>query len=329
MRKLLQKLVEAWGPSGREEVVRAVVQAELTRTKLEVRTDTLGNLIATKPGQGGRMLIAAHMDEIGLMVTHVDDRGLLRFVPVGDLDPAQLLGARVIFTDGTLGTIGCEKIEELKELKLEKLFIDIGASTAQEAEATIQIGSMATFAPHLAFQGNRVLAKSLDNRAGCAILLALIRDLPAVEYQIDFVFTVQEEVGLRGARTAAYHLKPDLALAVDVTRTGDIPEAALMTVELGKGPAIKVKDTSIISHLQVRRLLEEAAKRADIPYQLEVLEKGGTDAGSIHLTREGVPTGVISIPARYLHSPVEVIDYRDLEHTYELLREFLQQKGLF
>lgn len=329
MKKILQRLIYAFGPSGKEEEIRSVLKEELAVTGLQLMTDALGNLIATKPGQGGRLMLAAHMDEIGLLVTHIDDKGFLRFAPIGGQDPRNLLGSRVVFADGTMGTIGAEKIKEAKDLKIDKLFLDIGAATSAQAEEIVQIGSPAVFAPHFSHQGDRIIGKSLDNRAGCALLLAVIRDLPPVDYHLDFVFTVQEEVGLRGARTAAYHLHPDLALAVDVTRTGDTPESPPMAVELGKGPAIKIKDTSLISHPRVRDLLKETAHSRGIPFQLEVLARGGTDAGSIHLSREGVPSGVISIPTRYVHSPAEVIDYRDLTNAASLLSAFMQQEQLF
>ena len=329
MKNILQRLIQAFGPSGREEEIRSVLREELAGSGLELKTDVLGNLIATKAGRGGRLMIAAHMDEIGLLVTHIDDKGFLRFTPIGGQDPKNLLGSRVIFANGIMGTIGGEKIKDAKEFKLEKLYLDIGATAAAEAKELVAIGSMAVFVPHFTCQGNRIIGKSLDNRAGCALLLAVIRDLPPVGYQIDFVFSVQEEVGLRGARTAAYHLEPHLALAVDVTRTGDTPESGPMAVELGGGPAIKVKDTSLISHPRVRGLLEKAAKERDIPFQLEVLLRGGTDAGSIHLSRAGVPSGVISIPTRYVHSPAEMIDYRDLTRAATLLSAFMQQDQLF
>ncbi|MGB4170685.1 MAG: M42 family metallopeptidase [bacterium] len=331
MKDTLARLSQSFGPSGREEEIRTQLTKELAALdkNLAIRTDALGNLIATKPGDEKRLLLAAHMDEIALLVTHIDDLGFLRFSPVGGHDPRLLLGARVIFANGTMGTIGREELKDKEDLKLDKLFIDIGASSRAEAEENCPIGSMAVFAPHFSTQGSRIMAKALDNRAGCTVLLEVIRNLPPVDYQIDFVFTVQEEVGLRGARTAAYQLQPHLAVAVDVTRTGDTPEAPVMAVELGKGPAIKVKDRSFISHPRVKDLLEETARSQDIPYQMEILERGGTDAGSIHLTREGIPTGVISIPTRYIHSPAEIIDYRDLKNAALLLCSFLQHKDLF
>jgi putative aminopeptidase FrvX len=326
VKEILKRLVCAYGPSGREDGIRKCIMTELAETQFTVTVDALGNLIATKSGQGKRLLLAAHMDEIGLMVTNIDDKGFLRFAPVGGHTPAILFGARVCFADGTIGTIGSGKIDDPKKLELDKLFIDAGFSSQNEAKGKIEIGSIATFAPHFALQSNRIFAKSLDNRAGCALLIALAKSLPLLDYQLDLVFTVQEEVGLRGARTAAYQLKPDMALAVDVTRTGDTPETPIcMAVELGKGPAIKVKDSSIICHPQVKALLEAAADKEGIPYQLEVLERGGTDAGAIHLCREGVPTGAISIPARYVHTPVEVIDYGDLEGGLALLGAFCRE----
>ncbi|HHY36243.1 MAG TPA: M42 family metallopeptidase [Firmicutes bacterium] len=331
MKDTLARLSQTYGPSGREEEIRSQLCKELTALEknLHLKTDALGNLIATRPGGEKRLLLAAHMDEIALLVTHIDDSGFLRFTPVGGHDPRILLGARVVFADGTVGTIGREKLKDKEELKLDKLFIDIGAASKAEAEESCPIGSMAVFAPHFSVQGHRLMGKALDNRASCTVLLEVIRNLPPVDYQIDFVFTVQEEVGLRGARTAAYQLQPDLALVVDVTRTGDTPEAPVMAVKLGKGPAIKVKDRSFISHPRVKDLLEETARLHGIPYQLEILERGGTDAGSIHLTGEGIPTGVISLPTRYIHSPAEIIDYRDLQNSVDLLCSFLQHRDLF
>ena len=326
MKDLLRKLVSVSGPSGSEDTVRSLLEEELATTNLTVQTDTLGNLIASKPGQGGRLLLAAHMDEIGLMVTHIDKEGFLRFAPIGGQDSMILLGSQVVFADGTFGTIGVEKLTDPKDLKMEKLYIDIGALDEQEARRVVQVGSMATFAPCFTIQGHRILAKSLDNRAGCALLLAIAKNLPSVPYHIDIVFTIQEEVGLRGARTVAYQLQPDLAIAVDVTRTGDTPKADTMEVKLGQGPAIKVKDMSLISHPQVRSSLEKAAQVANISYQLEVLTRGGTDGGAIHLTRAGVPTGVVSIPTRHLHSPMEIIDYRDLDQARQLLIRFIQEQ---
>lgn len=329
MKNILQRLLQAFGPSGKEEEIRTVLKEELAGTDLQLRTDALGNLIVSKPGSGGRLMVAAHMDEIGLLVTHIDDKGFLRFAPIGSQDPKNILGSRVVFANRTRGIIAAERIKEPRELQMDKLFLDIGATTTVEAEEKVKIGSPAVFVPHFTCQGHRIIGKPLDNRAGCALLLAVIRDLPPVDYHLDFVFSVQEEVGLRGARTAAYHLRPDLALAVDVTRTGDTPESPAMAVDLGGGPAIKIKDASLISHPRVRDLLIKTAQDRGIPFQWEVLSRGGTDAGSIHLTGEGVPSGVISIPTRYVHSPAEMIDYRDLANAASLLSAFMQQEQLF
>lgn len=326
MRETIRRLTEAFGPSGQEERVREMISSQMRPYVDQVRTDALGNLICSRAARGAggkRVMLAAHMDEIGVMITHVEEKGFLRFSAIGGVTPFVCLGQRVAFARGTVGVVGTEKVDNPKDLRLEKLFIDIGASSREEAVQKVNIGEAGVFPRPLEREGSRLIAKSLDDRIGCAILVEVARLLGDVPHEIHFVFTVQEEVGLRGARTSAYGLAPDLALAVDVTRTGDTPKGDNMEVSLGKGAAIKVKDSSLICHPGVRRLLTETAERHGIPYQLEVLERGGTDAGAIQLTREGVPTGAVSVPARYLHTPCEMVDEGDVEACVVLLLKFL------
>ncbi|MGI6097936.1 MAG: M42 family metallopeptidase [Dethiobacteria bacterium] len=324
MKTLLQKLVEESGPPGAEEKIRDIVKAEVKDYVDEIFEDALGNLICVRKGEGKKIMLAAHMDEVALMVTHIDEQGFLRFTKVGGVLPHLLVGERVIFSSGVIGTINHEKIKELKELDFSKLYIDIGASSKKEAENKVAVGDTCVYYRQFTDLGRRILAKSLDDRAGCAVMISALQKLKDDRInELYFVFTVQEEVGLRGAKTSAYRLDPDFGIAVDVTRTGDTPEAPTMAVSLGKGPAIKVKDSSVLAHPQVRDLMIEIAEKYKIPYQLEVLERGGTDAGAIHLTKEGIPSGALSIPCRYIHTPSEMIDYEDLQSAVNLLEKIL------
>lgn len=325
MKELITKLSGIWGPAGNEEKIRATIEEEIRPLVDDVRVDALGNLIATKKGRGGKkVMLSAHMDEIGLIVTHIDDKGFLRFASVGFVSQAFALSQRVIFGSGRAGVIGSERLDDLKDLKLEKLYIDIGATSKEEARGLVRIGDTAVFQGLCFNLGNRIVGKALDDRIGCVILIEAARELKETPHEVHFVFTVQEEVGLRGARTAAYGLNPDIGIALDVTSVGDTPEARRMDIKLGGGVAIKVKDAGIISHPRVRSLLEEAAEKANIPYQLEVLEGGSTDAGAIHITREGVPSGALSIPCRYVHSPAEMVEMSDVQGAVDLLVKVLE-----
>jgi endoglucanase len=217
-----------------------------------------------------------------------------------------------------------EKLEDIKKLAFDKMYLDIGAANREEAAAKVRIGDIATYCQELSFSGNRAIGKAMDNRAGCAVLVNAIKELEKTNNEIYAVFTIQEEVGLRGSRTSSYRLNPELGLAVDVTPAGDTPEPpATMDVYLGRGPAIKVKDASVICHPRLKELLLELSEQENIPCQLEVLQAGGTDAGAIHLTREGIPSAVISVPCRYVHTPGEMVDITDMQNAVRLLKSFL------
>ena len=267
-------------------------------------------------------MVAAHMDEIGVVVTHVDQRGFLRFSAIGAVRPLALLGARVRFLDGTIGVIGLEKLEDSSKIPpLEKFFIDVGAASRESRG--IKVGDVGCFHRTCEELGNRIIAKAMDDRIGCAVLIEVMRELDNSPHDISFVFTVQEEVGSRGAVTSGYGAKPEVALAVDVTFTGDTPECAPMAVELGAGPAIKIKDSGMLTHVGVKEWLLTTAEKADIPFQREVLVSGTTDASAIQTTRAGVPAGCVSIPTRYVHMPSEMVDYRDVLGAVKLLMEAL------
>jgi Cellulase M and related proteins len=331
LEQLIRRLAPLFGPSGAEDQVRAAVIELVKPLAHEVTVDALGSVIALRRGTGGagakKVMIAAHMDEIGIMVTHIDDDGFLRFAPVGGVGPATLLGQQVVFEDGTVGSIGIEKVDGPKDIQMDKLFIDIGATSRAEAEKAVRIGSSATYLRDVARSGRRLIGKAMDDRAGCAVAVETLHQLKAdpSPHDVYFVFTVQEEVGLRGARTAAYAIEPDVAIAVDVTATGDTPKGERLNMKLGGGAAIKVKDASLIAHGGVRELLVQCAADEGIPYQMEVLPYGGTDAGAVHLTRSGVPSGVVSIPTRYLHTPAEMVDLGDAAAAADLLTAVLRR----
>ncbi len=320
MTELISRLTQCWGPSGSEGGVRDVIRREAEGAGRTVSVDPLGNLIVTRKGSGGgkRVMLAAHMDEIGIVVSHVDEQGFLRFSNIGGLRALNLAGGRVRFADGTVGVIGLERLEDPSRVPhLDRFYIDVGA--AGRGSVGVRVGDTASFVRPLERAGSRLVAKAMDDRVGCAVLLETLRLLEDSRHEIHFVFTVQEEVGLRGATTSGYGVAPDLAVAVDVTATGDTPECFPMAMALGKGPAIKVRDSGLLAHLGVREWLLRAAAAAGIPSQLEVLEGGATDAAAIQMTRSGVPSGCVSIPTRYLHTPSEMVDLTDVTGAVKLL----------
>jgi endoglucanase len=332
MNELIARLTEAYGPSGFEDNLRAIIQAEVEPLADEIRVDALGNLIARRHtavhdnGSPFKIMVAAHMDEIGLMVTHITEKGFLRFTGIGGIYTHTLLGGRVQFANGVIGVIGCDRIEDRSRIHpLQKYYIDVGATSREDCP--VNVGDAAGFVRPFLAQEQRLAAKSMDDRIGCVVAIEALRQLreTAVEHDIYFVFSVQEEVGTRGAEAAANGLEPDIGLALDVTKTGDVPESEPMAVALGAGPAIKVKDSGMIAHVGLVRLLKQRAEEADIPYQLEVLEGGSTDARSIQIAGPGAAAGCISIPCRYVHTQSEMVDGRDVENAVRLLVAFLSK----
>lgn len=321
----------AFGPSGREDAVRETI-AEIAGAYIDdVTTDALGNLICRKKGakNGKKLLFAAHMDSIGVVATYIEDMGFIRFSQIGGLYVGDLLNIQVKFANGTRGVISYEEKTPLKDLTLDNLFIDIGAKNAEEARKLVQIGDFAVYeAPR--FEQNGVLCGPyLDNRIGCVTLLLMMEQLADKEIENDlyFVFTAQEEVGLRGAGAAAFAVEPDAAIAVDVTDTGDLPEMkSAMAVELGKGPAVKVMDRSVICTPAVVDALEQAAKDCGVSAQREILLCGGTDTSVLQKARAGVQAGAVSIPTRYIHSPSELCAVSDVEDAAKLLAQYALRK---
>lgn len=328
MKQLLQKLTETFGPSGYEDNVREIVRTEVESLVDEIKVDVLGNLIARKHpskkvANTKRIMVAAHMDEIGLMVSHVDTNGFVRFAPIGTVFRRYVVGGRVRFLNGTRGVIGFDRLDNLNELPtLDKVYIDVGA--ASQKDCPVKIGDIAAFDRSFTELGNRLVAKSMDDRVGVLVAIEALRALKSSPHDVYFVFTTQEEVGTRGAGTAAYGVDPDIGIAIDVTPAGDTPNALKMEMALGKGPCIKIQDPSMISDPRVVQWMIRAAEKAKLPYQREVLLLGGTDARAIQITRAGVPAGCISIPVRYVHSPSEMVDYSDVQNTVKLLTAVLR-----
>jgi putative aminopeptidase FrvX len=324
MIEFTRQLVETYGPSGREEQIRELIHGLVEPLADSVQVDALGNLIATVEGDGTgrRVMLAAHMDEIGVVVTHVDEKGFLRFGPIGGVRAGRCVGNRVRFADGIIGVIGVEKMDNPNAApKFEQLYIDVGAR--DRASCPVPVGAMGGFDQTFVARDETWTAKSMDDRIGCAVLIETLRTIRqeglTLSHTVHFVFSAQEEVGTRGATTAAYHLEPEIGIAIDVTDTGDTPKARPMAVSLGAGPAIKVKDAGMISHPGLVALMVQRAEEAGIPYQLEVLTGGSTDARAMQLVHGGVISGCVSIPCRYIHTVSETVDANDVRQSVQLV----------
>ena len=326
MKELIRRLVESFGPTGFEDEVRAIIRGEVKDLADEIRIGKLGDLIAIKRGTGGgkKIMLVAHMDEIGLMVTHVDKRGYVRVAPLGGVFPLYSVGARVRFADGRLGVLEVDRREDSSRAPtLDQVYLDVGA--ASKDDCPVKVGDVAIFHQGLESVGERLIAKSMDDRIGCAVLIETLRRLKQTPHEAYFVFSVQEETTSVGARTAAYSIDPDMAIAVDVTGTGDTPKALPMAVEVGKGPAIKVRDAGMIADPRVKNWMVQRAEAAKIPYQLEIFRLGTTDVQVVQTVREGVPSGGVLIPARYMHSQAEMVDLADVENAVKLLVELMKK----
>ncbi len=336
---ILRELSEAAGVSGREEEVRGVILSEIRDRVDECRVDGIGNLIARKTATGSsplRVLVAAHMDEIGLMVSQVEDGGALRFFKVGGIDDRILPAKTVLIGPKRVpGVIGfkpvhlTEKAEREQAVGWKQLAIDIGASGKAEAEKLVKRGDVAVFSSsftELTREGSRwrtVMGKAFDDRAGCAMLAELLsQKLPV---GLSAAFTVQEEIGLRGGRVAAYAEEADFAFVLECTGANEIPVArdANPSTRIGGGPAITIMDPNFMADRRLVELLTRAAEDLGIPHQFKQPYIGGTDAGAIHVARGGIPTAVVSIPCRYIHSPHSILDRNDLDAALALMKEAL------
>jgi putative aminopeptidase FrvX len=323
---LLKRLTEAWGPSGFEHHIRDLIRQEVAETCDDIRVDNMGNLIC-RVGvlrEGGRkIMVAAHMDEIGIMTTFVEPvSGYLRVAEIGGLLKQSLLGSRVLFEDGTVGVLGLHEMRKSRTVEIGDFFVDVSGN---DNGSPIRPGNPAVFWRDLETRGNCVMAKAMDDRIGCAVAIEAMRrfDAASSPHEVYFAFTVQEEVGLRGAGAAAFGIEPDLGIALDVTDTGDTPHNAKMPVRLGLGAAIKLHDPGLVVPAVIRDWMVDTAEAHNIPYQLEVLSGGSTDASRIQISRSGVPSGCISIPCRFVHTTSETVDQADVDACIELLVQLL------
>lgn len=338
--QLLRRLTQTPGIASREEQVRAVVADELRPYVDTLTVDTLGNLIGTKEGQGGpRVAVAAHMDEIGFMVRHVDDSGFIRLQRIGGFDPRVLVAQRVVvhtLAHGPLPGVlqpGSKPIHlqgpgETKEIKLEDLFVDLGMPSDSVKEQ-VTIGDMVTMDRDLTRVGNTVVSKALDDRLGIYVMIEAIKRVSGQAATILAIATTQEEVGLRGATTSAYTAEADLAIALDVTIAGDIPgnPGENAVTRLGEGTAIKLFDSSQLPDSGMVQHLIALAESNGIPFQREILPAGGTDAGAFQRSRGGARTATISIPTRYVHTVNEMAHDVDIQASVDLLAAFLNDAG--
>jgi endoglucanase len=321
----LKKITDIFGPSGCEERVTQYIIDEIKDYVDEIEVDKMGSLIARKKGDGSKVMVAGHMDQIGLMVTDIDDNGFVRVTNIGGINPFVTYGERVIFRDGTIGVASCDGAIDLKDMKLDKIFVDIGCKNREEAEKVTYIGDTCVYLSQYNETEHTVNTGALDDRIGCFVIIEAIKQLKDVKNDCYFVFTVQEEVGIRGAKTSAFKIDPDLGIAVDITGAGDTPGAKRFAVKLHSGVAIKVRDNSLLSHPKLNKVVVDTCKEEKIDYQMEVLEFGGTDAGGISLNREGVPATCLSIPTRYAHSAHETVSKYDITQAINLVVKLMEK----
>ena len=333
--EVLRELSDGFGVAGFEDEVRETIRDFVSPLVDEVRTDALGNLFAIRRGSDERtLMLDAHTDEVGFIVKWIDENGYLRFAPIGGWDERIVPGHRVTILTregtklhGVIGTAPPHIVppeDRKKPIPMDRMFVDVGATTVEEvAEMGIRIGDPFTIHyPFTELRNGCVTGKAFDDRAGCTVLIETARRLVehSLGMNVAFSFVFGEELGLRGARTAAYQLEPDLAIAIEGTIGADMPGVPpeSQPVRLGHGPSISVADRSIVVSRKIVAALEAVAENAGIPYQHKLPIYGGTDAGAIHLTRGGVLAGVISVPCRYIHSPISTLRLDDLENTIRL-----------
>ncbi len=332
MKELIKKLTEIKSPSGREENIRSAILEELKGHIHGYEIDKLGNLIVWKKGKKEeKILLDAHMDEIGVLATHIDEKGFIRIEPIGGVSPYNLLGSSIAFPNiegfvGVEGETSEELSKNLKNLDFDKIFVDIGAKNKPEAEELVPPGTFGVYSASFKDLGERIVSKAMDDRIGCAIIIEVFKKSNPY-YTLYGTFSIQEEMGLVGASVVAFNIKPDLAIAVDVTAHSDTPKGPKrMSLELGKGPAIKIKDSASISDRRIVEKLKNIAEKNNIPYQIEILLRGGTNAAALQRTGEGIPAGTLSIPTRYVHSPHEMVDIKDVENAIKILKFLVESE---
>lgn len=332
---LLKQLTEASGVSGNEKEVRDLIISEIKDFVDTLKIDRIGNIIAYKKGKdiNKRLMVTAHMDEVGLIIKEIDSMGLLRFTTVGGIDKRILVSKPVLVgKDNVMGVIGAKPIhlqkrEEWKRaLTLDELYIDIGVKSKEEAERLVSIGDYVSFASdYVEFGEELVKAKALDNRVGCSLLINLIKEVKDVSFYA--VFTVMEEIGLVGAGPATYEVDPDISVVLEGTLCYDMPklDTHLIPTYLNKGPAISLIDRTTVFDHEFRKKITSIAEKNNIPYQYRKTSMGGNDSGKIHTTKEGSITTTISVPCRYIHSPASVMSKKDYNNTYKLIKAIISE----
>lgn len=305
------------GVSGREEKIREAIKAEVLPYADEVSVDPVGNLIARKKGNGKKIMLCSHMDEIGFFASFIEDSGIIRVSTVGGIMPVASAYTEVVSESGVRGVLVADNEKDAP--KAENLYIDIGAKTKKQAEKHVRLGDYFVCAPVMRkLLGTRYIGRPFDDRVGCAIMIEALKQLKETENDLYFVFSVQEEVGARGSKPVSYAIAPDIGIAFDVTMTGDKPGGPTMAVKLGDGCAIKIKDSGVICHPELVKSMREIAKEGSVKYQNEVLLAGGTDASSMQVAGRGAQAGVISIPCAFIHTGVEMIDMADVKEAVKL-----------
>ncbi len=329
--EILEKLTSAFGVSGRENEINEVITRMVHSFVDEVKTDGIDNVIAIKKGYGEnkkRIMISAHKDEIGFMVMSIDSDGYINLRPIGGIPVSLSIGNRIIFRNGTVGVLSFKKdAENIKNNNVGDMFADIGAKNKEDAMNYVRPGDVGSYyGPLCMLQNDRIVAKALDNRIGCYVAIKTLMENTNPYNDVYYVFTSQEELGLKGAIVASRVVKPDVAVAVDVTSSFDTPVTKEGNAVLGAGAAIKIMDRSVICDETVISVMQNICKEHDITQQSDILAAGGTDAGAIYTSNEGVRTGGVSIPMRYVHGPVGVVDMNDVKACIELLKAFVNQK---
>lgn len=290
----------------------------------EITTDKFGNLICRKKGDGPKLLLSAHVDQIGFMIHEIDQNGCLKFTPVGGLIPFTLISQKVIIND-TMGVIGLNASADMSKLTTDQMFIDIGVTNKEEAEKKISIGDFGNFFSEYYETEEIIISRALDDRIGCYILMEVIEKIKSTQYDLYFVFSSQEETGTRGAYTAAYTIEPEYGISVDITPAGDIPSLQNSTSKMGAGVGIKLMDPGLIIHPELKTLLEDTAKSNHIPYQFEVMKRGGTDAGAFQSIKNGVKSAALSIPTRHAHTSNEMCSKKDVNAAIDLLIKLIEK----
>ena len=336
MVELLFKLMNTLGPSGDEELVRDIIAAEIKRYVNEIYIDKFGNLIAHRKGEGERIMLAAHMDEIGLMAKKIENNGFIRVSAIGGIEPITLVGQPVTIV-GNKNKVICNGVISFSELheditikvlpKIDDLYVDTGLSRDELKAFGVEIGNYIVPLHHARSLGNKkiISGKALDDRTGCYALIEPAKKLKGLgsKQDIYYVFTVQEEIGLYGAKTAVYHIAPDWGLAIDATNARDSGTSSSCVI--GNGPFLTIKDSEMLGNKVLVSWLKKMAKIEDVPLQLEVEDSGTTDAASIMMAKGGIPSATISVPVRNIHSTIGIASIDDINNIIRLLSRFLKK----